>query len=188
MEVEFTQTLEDVLALNQYYLAQSPALRSQQRKVQFVVALLLAGGWLLLSSVMPLTLWWAVGAGITLYVFVVFVLIYPRSVRRRSLRLAERMYAEGRNASLLRRRRFTITPETITVATDISVSTYKWLAIEKIIIEQPYAYFFVGAVQAHVLPKRAFATVEAFLEYVETARRYHREAAGAVGQLPASTV
>ncbi len=83
---------------------------------------------------------------------------------------------EGQNRRLFARRRLTITPETITEATEISVTTMRWVAVEKIAVDQRHAYFYISAASAFILPTAAFATEADFNEFVQTARRYQRDA------------
>jgi hypothetical protein len=186
MEAEYTLALDDVLAWNRYYLDHSPTIRHSLRRRIVYQALGAIVGCLAVSAILP-SLWWLWGIFIVLCVaiFSVFAFAYPNSTRRTNTRLIERMYEEGKNASLYRRRRLTIAPETITEATDISVTTYKWSAIEKIVIDQQHAYFLVSALGAFVLPKRACATDEAFQRYVELAQQYYQESAEPCGQSPA---
>lgn len=180
MEVEYSLGLEDLLAFNQYRNAHSPTIRRQQLTHRLAVPLALAVLWVLLSGmvggIVGPSAWIMLGLFIGL-VGAVFFFSYPARVRQRTRRLVERMYMEGQNRGLFARRRLTITPETITDATEISVTTMRWAAVEKIVIDERHAFFYVSAVGAFVLPKAAFATEAEFQEFVETAQGYQREAA-----------
>jgi hypothetical protein len=180
MEVEYSLGLEDLLAFNQDRNAHSPTIRRQHLTVQ-VFFLVLAGipwlvgfGMVRLAGPRTLTAGYAV---VGLAVAVLF-LSYPALARRAERRLASRMYMEGQNRSLLSRHRLTITPETITDANELSVTTMKWVAVEKIAVDRGHAYFYTSALSAIILPKASFPTEEEFRDFVETAQRYQHEVAG----------
>ncbi|MHC4179334.1 MAG: YcxB family protein [Planctomycetota bacterium] len=188
MEVEYSLELEDLLAFNLYHNAHSPAIRRVQRTVRLavlttLVAVLttLAIVCVVLSGLGHETLGTSAWIAFSLFIGLVGAILFfshPARVRQRTRRLAERMYREGENRGLFTRRRMTITPETITDATEISVTTMKWVAVEKIAVDRRHAYFYVSAASAFTLPKAAFATEEGFQEFIETARRYQRDAPG----------
>jgi hypothetical protein len=180
MEVEYSLELEDLLAFNQDRNAHSPTIRRQHLTIR-VFFLLVAGiPWLLgfgiVGGVGPRTL--TVAYAVLGLAVAVFVLSYPALARQGERRLASRMYMEGQNRSLWARQRLTITPETITDATEISVTTMKWVAVEKIAVDQRHTYFYTSALSAIILPKAAFPTEEEFRGFVEIAQRYQHEAAG----------
>ena len=183
MEVEYSLGLEDLLAWNDYRDAHSPAVR--RRHLAFPVFFLvlaavtwvwafgpvgqrLPGGWTVAGSLLAL----ATG------LFGVLLLLYPALLRYGTRRLVRAMYREGQNRAFFTRRRLTITPETLTDATEISVTTMKWVAVEKIAVDQRHAYFYVSAANALILPKAAFATAAEFNEFLEAAQGYRREGAG----------
>ncbi len=177
MEVEYSLELEDLLAFNQYHHAHSPAVRRQQFTPRVAVLIALAAVWVLSCAIVDPSAWIILGFFLGL-VGAISYFSYPARVRRRSRRLVERMYMEGQNRGLFTRRRMTITPETITDATEISVTTIKWVAVEKIVVDQRHAYFYDSAASAFILPKAAFAAEEEFQEFVETAQGYRRDAPG----------
>ena len=177
MEVEYSLGLEDLLAFNQYRNAHSPTIRRQQFTPRVAVLIALAGVWVLSSAIVDPSAWIILGLFLGL-VGAISYFSYPARLRRRSRRLVEHIYMEGQNRGLFTRRRMTITPETITDATEISVTTMKWVAVEKIAVDQRHVYFYVSAASAFILPKAAFATEEEFQEFVETAQGYRGDSPG----------
>ena len=181
MEVEYSLDMEDLLAFNQYLNSQSPSLRRVHLMRRLTLAIALAVLWVFLC----VELGGDIGPGACVIlglllglVNVVFFFLYPVRFRQRTRRLVERMYMEGQNLGLFTRRRMTITPETVTDATEVSVRTMKWVAVEKIAVDQRHAYFYVSAASAFILPKAAFATEEEFQEFVETSQGYRGDAPG----------
>jgi hypothetical protein len=179
MEVDYELTMADLLALAEYQSAHSATIQRQRRRIRLLLPVIFAMIWLML--------WLATGDNtLALYVGIavavvglIFFLSFPALVKAQTLRFIRRLRMEESNAALFRRRRLTITPETITEATEVHVSTWRWIAFECIVVERQHAFFF-GALSALVLPKAAFATDKAFQEFAATAQRYHREALAVV--------
>jgi hypothetical protein len=181
MEVEYELAPDDILAFNEYRNAQSPTIRRRLFVGRLVRPILLIGLWLIFVGIGFLNAGFEIM--ILLGVFfavagVISYLTYPARYRRGARRLYEDMLREGLNHALFAVRRLTITPETITEVTEITATTMKWVAIERIVVDRRHVYFFTGAFSAIVLPIAAFASEDRFREFVETAQRYHREAGG----------
>jgi len=179
MEVEYSLDMEDLLAFNLHVSAHSGALRRQRLRARWLLPLVCLAIWLaLLLWVPPLQsgAWLAYGGSLCVLLGI-WVVLVPVLLRR-ACRLVEGVFNEARNRAFFARRRLTITPETITDATEISVRTTKWVAVEKIAVELDHAYFFDTALTAIILSKAAFATEEGFQELVETAQRYRSDAPG----------
>jgi hypothetical protein len=119
----------------------------------------------------------AVPAGVVCAALVAaYWLAVPRLARRSTRRAVARLYAAANAPSLFGLRQMTITPGTLTQAGELAVTTYKWIAIDEIVVDTDHVFFYVGPAQALVLPKAAFLDEGAFEEFVSTAQRYHREA------------
>ncbi len=176
MEVDFELTMADLLALSECQAACSPTIKRQRRNARLLAPALFV--------LLGLLLWLISGdntiglylAALLAAMGLIFFVRYPAMVRSRTLALVRRMYMEEHNATLFRRRRLSITAETITEATEVHVSTWKWIAVERVVTDRQRAFFFVTSSAAFVLPKAAFATDEAFQEFLATAERYRNEA------------
>ncbi len=183
MEVDFELTMADLLALSDCQAASSPTLKRQRRRARLLVPVLFI--------LIGLLLWLISGdetIGLGLAVLftalgLIFFVRYPAMIRSRNVMLIRRMLMEEHNAALFRRRRLSITPETITEATEVHVSTWKWIAIGRVVTDRDRAFFFVTSSAAFVLPRAAFVTDEAFQEFVATAQRYRSEAQAVVDPL-----
>ncbi len=180
MEVDFELTMADLLALTECQAVHSPTIQRQRRHLRLLVPVVLVMIGLLLWLISrDATIGLCAGVLFAVLGLILF-LRYPAMIRSRIRWLVRRMYMEEHNAALFRRRRLSITPETITEATEVHVSTWKWTAIERVVTDRQRAFFFVSSAAAFVLPRTAFATDEAFEEFLATAQRYRSEAQAVV--------
>ena len=83
----------------------------------------------------------------------------------------------GKNQGIFCRKRVTLTPESIAETSDFQQSATRWPVVERIVRDGAYAYIYLSAVSALVVPQRAFASAAAFEEFVRTAERYLENAA-----------
>ncbi len=175
MEIEYSLSVEDRLAFHEYHNSQSPTLRRQQAGGRCVVSLAL----LLIGLVLCLALGPSgrvvVGGGFAILAAISFF-TFPKRWSRRAQRVTGRIYTEGDTRQLLCRRRMTITPEALTDATELSVLTMKWAAVESIVVYRRYVFFCAQPLGAQIVPGSAFGSDFEFEKFVETARRYYREA------------
>lgn len=105
-------------------------------------------------------------------------LLVPMSQRWGVVRSLRRMRDSGQYAALFGRRRLTIVPHRIAVVDECGgQSELRWSAITTIYASDSHAFFYLNPTDAIILPRAAFSREEDFREFIETARRYHRDAA-----------
>lgn len=177
MQVSFEMTREDIIAFNLYHSAQSPNLSRQRWSI--ILAFLFAAGVLAIMMMVPGELQklfrglWPVA----LFLFVTAVLVL--FTWRRFLRKAvDQMLDEGRNRSLLGKKEVIITPVEITGVGDLKSVTLRWKAVERIELDESYLFIYYSALEAILVPRRAFAAESEFAAFAEAARSYWREAGG----------
>lgn len=176
-EIVYDVTMEDLLAYNLDYLKQS---RFGRRNL-LVYRLSPPLAWLVLGALMillgtPLNPW-AFAFSLTVVSIGWFFLApiqWNRIIRKR----VRKIYAEGQNRTVLGMHRLVLTPEGIENSSETSDTRTKWSAVEKIVEMERYYYLFVGAAQAHIVPKRAFSDEASGRRFIEIARRYREQAAG----------
>jgi len=176
MHLTFDLTQDDIMAYQLYHYAHSPAARRQKWTGAVWVVILGLMVW-----VIPVFLtgsfgqsartWWPflLVAPLSLSLF----LLRWKSILRRNI---ERMIAEGSNRALLGRKEVTITPVEITAAGELRSTTVRWKAVERIEVADEYAYVYFSALEAVILPRRAFAGEAEFAAWVETARKHQAQA------------
>src|SRR5690606_26380071 len=109
--------------------------------------------------------------GVLIYLFG-----YPWGHYTMLCRAVKGMVNEGKNRGLFTPSRLALTPNDITEANELVRTTTDWRAIEKINADEKAAYIYTNAVNAIMVPRRAFASSEKFEEFVRTAQNYHAEA------------
>src|SRR5262249_54858053 len=81
-----------------------------------------------------------------------------------------------------------ITPEALLYSSEHNKEKTAWLGLQRIVVTDEHIFFFIMSQAGHAIPRRAFASDEAFHEFAETAQRYKEEAnEKAQGDMPEST-
>jgi len=171
MQLKFDLTKEDVIAFNMYHYAHSPSLR-RKKWVNLVWGMVLALVCVLAAIAVKgsggsADFLWSLLVSIPLY-----IACYPFLLRRAQRTAVERLIAEGQNRDQFGKKQVTITPIEITAGGDLTSTTVRWKAVERIEVAEAYAYVYFSALQAVIIPRRAFASDEEFSAWVETARKY----------------
>jgi hypothetical protein len=173
MTICYDNNMEDINAFILHYLNHSP----HCLRIRRIMSILAPAIWFLALMV---------GASKHLLVsLVVWILIslawvwwFPRYQFWHAKRTTAKLMKEGQNAGFLCEHRIEITPEYMIETTDVGETKVFWRGVEKIAEDSGYLYFYTGAMQAHVIPRRAFASRAEAQEFRETARHYREQAAG----------
>ncbi len=179
-EVVYELDVNDLIAFSLYHHKKSPAIRRQRRTAFLLLPAVLFG----MSSLLLVT---ERNAGLSTIAFVGFAggavlfLLGPWLTRRRTAHILARIYAEGSNRALLGWRRLSIGPACVAMNSDLIESRMKWPAIEKIDATNEYLFIYFGSANAHIVPMRAFGDEAHFRSFVETARRYWKQARDTMG-------
>ena len=179
MEVEFDIVLDDLVAFNEYHVSTSPTARRQFLFAWVVPPAISAGiaAIVLVKAGSPMEPSWLFWLLLFLVVFTLLYLVdFPRKRRKRIEKLARRLLSEGKNKGILGAHRLSITPEAVRATTEFGDGVTKWPAVEKIAVTDAYAFIYVGAVNALIVPRRAFADESEFQKLVETAERFRQDA------------
>jgi len=178
LSVEFALDYQDLLAFNVYTLYESPA-RSSQRwtgRLILPVGFLIVAFFLFLWNDLPTEVRYSVPA-VLLALSVGWFLFHPWMMKRRYELVLRGLVGKTDDPDLFGVRRLTIQPQALTQAGEISATTRKWTGIQDIVIWKQYAFFYINAMTAFIIPKRAFANERAFDEFIDAARHFHRGAA-----------
>ena len=87
---------------------------------------------------------------------------YPTWLRSIMRRQAKKLYAEGRNSGTIGKHAITLHAENLTEQSDAGQATFKWETIEKVVKTDDFILIYTSSLQAHVIPRRSFATVESY--------------------------
>ncbi len=180
MEAEINITREDVIAFNVHHTKHSPSRRRLRRLAGTVISLVwvLLLAWFILSSDQPsqtaLDVW-------PLWVSLLFfwLLLYFQVSGKDVSTAVDKMLDEGRNAGLLGSRLVTLTLDAVAESGEFSQSQTQWQAVDRIVVTDEHAFFYLSSMTAIIIPKRDFSAEGAFQAFVLKAREYHMAAANA---------
>jgi hypothetical protein len=170
MQIHYQLTLEDVLAFNWYHIRNSKRLR---RGYYFNQACVILGA-------LVATMFWSKGSfSLRLLVFliaaavgmVLYHLYYEWWIRHSS----KKLYAEGQNKGVLGNHILAIDSEGVLEISDVGESRTMWSGIEKIEENDQYVFIYVGALQAHIIPKRAFMSENEAARFSQLAQTHQAE-------------
>jgi hypothetical protein len=179
-EVVYELDIEDLIAFSLYRHNNSAVARSARRRSTILCLLVAAicgfaglGG--IANQDARATILFLPVAG----AFALLPFVFRPVVRRQLRRSLVSLYREGSNRALLGTRRLRLSPPGISVSSELMETTAKWAAVEKIETNAEYACLYFAAVQAYIVPRRAFGDEAQFSAFVELARRYRQQAAAA---------
>ncbi len=174
MTIEFEQTLDDILALQDFHVRQQARMSRQAwlvaRVMVAALSVILAGGIYLTWPDGDDTMFIVFSGSLLALLFLVFYYsVYQRwNVRRWTIK----QFQQGRNLNLTGHRRITITPEFLIMASPLTQSACRWLGVEKILQDEYAIYVYVSTMNAHVLPRRAFNSDRHYQEFAAKAAEY----------------
>jgi hypothetical protein len=160
---EFMQELDDLVAFNSH----SPYVRRQFRRIWVAVGILMAFVFIAVGGLRAEMLF-----PLVIGLLVVAVLLAPPLVRRR----VRRQYAKIFGHRLPRQQTVVLSNEGLFVRTPDAESCYFWRGIERIDMTPAHAFFYLMAIQAVVVPARAFRSEAQFQAFVNHARKLWAEA------------
>ncbi|MDB6033297.1 MAG: hypothetical protein JWM16_3635 [Verrucomicrobiales bacterium] len=180
MTVEYEITKEDVSAFNLYHNRHSPTARQQYLRSWFGPAVI----WL----VVCIGIWYLADTqrGTPFRTFLdllplfsgipVYLVYFPWAYRRKLRKMVNGMVSEGQNRHLFSRHRVTISPNGVTDSGELAQSTTAWRAVERVEAADDYAYIYINALAAIIVPRRAFAGLPEFEEFLCIAKGHHEKA------------
>jgi hypothetical protein len=177
MEVEYSLTPKDIVALTQYHAARLPAnpMRSSWATWVLASAMLIMGAGQLGAS-----LWFGTGELLVIGLLTlgcgVWLTLGLRRPKGQSAFSVRRMLKQGDNARMLEPQGLQITEAGLTSTTALSSAFREWKGIREIAVTEDYALFYYAEKAAYIVPRSAFADEGEFTSLVDTAKRYRREA------------
>jgi hypothetical protein len=166
MEIEYALDVDDLIAYHTHNMK-----HSAEGWVRRLLPLVVVPAFLVpiiahgLSGEWPRVLQWAlVGSLFTGLMFVLFPRLNERGLRRSIQR--------GDQTRLFCSHRLTLTPSALTDISPFHAGSWPWNAVDRIDVTDQHLFVFTAKNVAHVVPRRVFASEQAFEEFVETARRY----------------
>jgi hypothetical protein len=174
MNIEFQNTLDDILALNWYHHRTSPAARRTLLLFQYglpvaivlvVVIITFAAGWSLFTIVPAVVL------ALAWFAFV------PQMQKRNLQKQIVKLYAEGRDRGIVTGHKVSINSSSIADRTDRGETKTAWKDVDKVVATEKHVFIYIGPESALIVPRGAFPGESEYSAFVDTAMRYHRAAA-----------
>lgn len=165
MEIDYTLTEDDLRAYLRRVIWRSLPAR---RQVGILGLLLLVGVGMATASDGPMRLLgWIIAGAMAYTLFVVF-----RSDRRQL-----GVLIRNRDTRLLLgKQKMALRPEELVWLGPFTRAAYDWQAVETIDEWPGYAALMLSGIRGLVVPKRVFASEGEYVRFIETAKRFQREA------------
>lgn len=164
MKVSFELTEKDYVEYNIFHNFNSKS----GRKVLIISRFIPPVGFMLmpffLTKVSMVPFWWWL---ITFTILsVVWIVRYPKNVKRNIAKRIKKMLGEGKNLGLLGNKTIVLTEEAIISEGESGETKTKWNAVERFCETSEYLFVYIAAVMAYIIPVRAFASIEERNEFV----------------------
>lgn len=170
MKIEFERTQEDFLEFNLFHISHSPTIRRQVLLNQVAMGVLIfvgsIGGIFLSVGYLPTSIY-IVAPVVSILASFAYPYIYRRSV----IRQAQKLLKEGSNKSLLGHHEISLSSDGIFYKSLAGETKLNWQSVEKVLQNDKYIFMYIGAINALVVPKSAFASShqqKEFLDYVNS--------------------
>jgi hypothetical protein len=149
MEIRYKNTFEDIIAFNEYHYANSDTFIKQRKKATIYVPIIL---FVLLTALFALTHKIEIAAFGVLFI-ALYVFFIHREYKRNIYKTIRRLYEEQDMKGFICEHILRINEEEIVEKTNVNERKDKWHGVSKIAIENDYAFIYVGAIQAHIVPR-----------------------------------
>lgn len=111
----------------------------------------------------------------SLFGCLIFVFAIPARIKAVSRKQSVAMFKKPENAGFLDERTLQITPEDLFSYSSQATTALKWTAIDKIVVTEKSAIFFLGSLQSLVVPRDRIVDGN-FSDFVTEASRFHAAA------------
>lgn len=163
--LEFTMTMDDLVAFNRFHRENSPTARRIKRYTYIVLAFITAGVLFFLYPKIKAVAISETGAEwpavVTIIVWIILFLLLGPILKRRlkiesriSDRLVLSQLKEGTQKGVIGSQRLILQDDGLSGENDIRKSFTKYAAVERIAEDVNYVFVYVNAMAAHVIPRR----------------------------------
>ena len=167
MKAKYELTRDDLVAFIEYHQRSSPAVR-RQRIGCFAgafCALMALPAAILITSDKPLVETavdiWPLLAGPIL-----FAIVAAPYIRWRTRQMSKRLLSEGGNNGFYGRCELEAGPDALTETRPSGSTIRNWTSVERIVVAPSHLFVYTSAIEAYVVPRRAFSTELEFNAFV----------------------
>ncbi len=167
LPIQFRVEIDDLIAFNRYHLRASKTATLLYR-LGYVYGMIIAVVLALLASR------WHVWARVVLALGFLAVWIpgYWMFSRWWVGFTVRKFTGEGRNKGILGAHTIVLSAEGLTETSEVGETRTTWQGVERIAESDSHIFLYIGAYQAHTIPKRAFPSAHDAAEFVRVARVY----------------
>lgn len=174
MELNFDQTVEDVIAFNLFQMAHSPKSRHQSLRwrilVSIVFALFVSGtAWFTYRAFDPLWL------GIGMLAGLIFFLVYPWFYRQADAETLRKWLEAGKDDAMFGAQTVVVSQEGLITRDRAGESMTKWAAVQNVAQSEKHLFVYTSSARAIIVPKRAFASEHDLEEFTRLVDKYRQQ-------------
>lgn len=171
MEMRYRNTLEDLIAFSKYHHSHSDIFRKRKRRATVYSPIILLILMILLFALEP-----NAGNAVGGFVFVAFcTFFFHRAYTTGLYKTIRRTYEAEDMTGFICEHTLEVNDEVIIEKTDVNERRDRWLGVQKIETDNNYAFIYIGALQAHIIPRKNIIEGN-FDEFIEAARSYWQKA------------
>jgi protein-S-isoprenylcysteine O-methyltransferase Ste14 len=161
LSVAYEVSMEELVQFSLYHLTNSPAERRKYYRNVLTVPVFSIIGFLGPAFVLRYDLWDSLPLNICVGVLLIILsFVYPLRYRSRFEHTIRKLYSEGRNAAISGVWRIVNSPARLSVFMPLVETHYQWPAVERVVRTERALYVYVTAVEAIIVPLRAFGNVQ----------------------------
>ena len=168
MQIDYERTVDDLIQFNLFHTDHSPTIQRQLlwwRGLTALLVILLPLGPSYLMTQEPSPIAYIIG----ILGGVVAFFVFPPISRTSNINQWKKIIAEGNNKAILGRHILTLSEAGIHAKSPGSESDLEWSTIQKVLQSKSHIFLYISAVNALVIPKKAFPTEQSqqsFLDFV----------------------
>ncbi len=167
MQIRYRNTLEDAMAFTKYHYANSDTVKKQKTKAMIYGPITFVALMCVLAAMMQevnILIWGCVF--IAAYMFFI-----RRAYKTGTDKIARKLYAEQDTRGFICEHLLEINEEGIFERTDLVELKHKWAGVQRIVVDNSYAFVCTGAFQAYIIPRERIIEGN-FDHFIETAQTY----------------
>ncbi len=164
MKVEFNFTKEDYIAFNLHHIDTSPTIKRSLLIQRYGVSLIFLIVPYFFSRISGAP--WSLSFIVYGAIFIAWIIYYPKYFMHVTKNRVRKLIEEGDNSDIFGMHSVNLTEEGVEQISNSEESKASWSAIKRIDETPEYTYIYITAINAYLVPNRAFGGIiekEAFM-------------------------
>ncbi|MGB7606678.1 MAG: YcxB family protein [Lutisporaceae bacterium] len=157
MKIEFNLTKEDYIAFNIHHIDNSPTIKRSLLIQRYGVSLIFLIVPFIFSRMSGVP--WMLSLAVYGVIFLAWITYYPKYFMYVTKKRVIRLIEEGDNSDILGTYSVTLTEEGVEQTSNSEESKSSWNAIQRIEETPDYFYIYISAINAYLVPIRAFGGI-----------------------------